>query len=129
MESEKLLSLVQQALERKNNMVFAYGELLKSGNNPEMLKILQYMLEKEQGHLEILRNIDESIRNGVDIPSHIYSMSAVAGNKGENFRSNLDLLMQSKAFSPQNEPQQDTRPSKNIRYANKTHVRRKSRDW
>lgn len=100
MESEKFFSMLQQAINQKNTSISQYqnyAESAESADNKEMQQILEAIVEKKKSNLELLKNIEENTRNGMDIPEQLYSgpINNIEGEKG-SFKQSLDLLMQLK---------------------------------
>lgn len=94
MESDNIISMLQQAVKQKNNSISTYKKYIESAENGEIRQILESTLEKERNHRELLRHIQESVRKGVygsDLPGS-------SDQATEPFSENLNRLIQSKAF-------------------------------
>lgn len=91
MESDSLISKLQQAIKQKNNSISTYKKYAESAENNEIRQILETTLEKERNHRDLLRHIQESVRNG----EHNSDFSNSSDGTGEQFKENLKRLMQS----------------------------------
>jgi Mn-containing catalase len=79
MESTKLLPMVQNAINRKKNIMSVYERFFESQSNPEIRSLVENILERENQHMQLLQNIQESIQNGVDVPAEAFSSANLIG--------------------------------------------------
>lgn len=91
MDSEELLRLLDKAIAEKENAQGNYEKYSQQMNNKTLRKLMEGVLQREEGHLAFLNSFRESIRQPGDMDATIRSAQEFLKNVPAN-NQNMELF-------------------------------------
>ncbi|MGI5921098.1 MAG: hypothetical protein ACOX6I_05115 [Syntrophomonadaceae bacterium] len=98
MQSKEFGALLAEAIGHKRKLVSAYEKYVHcADDNQQLRQVFETMLEKEQGHLEVLQRIEDNTRGSADKPTWAPSGWPPDRHSGRQFNNSLNTLLKAGA--------------------------------